>query len=157
MSNRPISQFRQYTCPYPTMHHSEQKCAHFCSEWCIVGYGTGALSELWIWPINCDLLICFISFLPYCCSDTSAYTTATNLLMYMYMYMHMTGVYMQVNEWIKPILFINPSWPDKPCLVQWGSDKPHGIAHTPHLPALLHGELTQGISYHTCWYLNTLK
>ena len=19
------------------MHHSEQKCAHFCSEWCIVG------------------------------------------------------------------------------------------------------------------------
>ena len=29
--------------PYPTMHHSEQKCAHFCSEWCIVGYGTGAL------------------------------------------------------------------------------------------------------------------
>ena len=25
------------------MHHSEQKCAHFCSEWSIVGYGTGAL------------------------------------------------------------------------------------------------------------------
>ena len=24
--------------PYPTMHHSEQKCAHFCSEWGIVGY-----------------------------------------------------------------------------------------------------------------------
>ena len=32
--------------PYPTMHHSEQKCAHFCSEWCIVGYGTGALWDL---------------------------------------------------------------------------------------------------------------
>ena len=30
------------------MHHSEQKCAHFCSEWCIMGYGTGALWELWI-------------------------------------------------------------------------------------------------------------
>ena len=30
--------------PYPTIHHSEQKCVHFCcSEWCIVGYGTGAL------------------------------------------------------------------------------------------------------------------
>ena len=25
--------------PYPRMQHSEQKCAHFCSEWCIVGYG----------------------------------------------------------------------------------------------------------------------
>ena len=25
------------------MHHSEQKCAHFCSEWCIVGYETGAI------------------------------------------------------------------------------------------------------------------
>ena len=32
--------------PYPTMHHSEQKCAHFCSECCIVGYGTGALWDL---------------------------------------------------------------------------------------------------------------
>ena len=27
---------------YPTMHYSVQKCAHFCFEWCIVGYGTGA-------------------------------------------------------------------------------------------------------------------
>ena len=27
--------------PYPTMHHSEQKYIYFCSEWCIVGYGTG--------------------------------------------------------------------------------------------------------------------
>ena len=25
--------------PYPTIHHSEQKCSHFCSEWCIVVYG----------------------------------------------------------------------------------------------------------------------
>ena len=33
---------------YPTMHHSESKCAHFCSEWCIVGYGTGELWDLWI-------------------------------------------------------------------------------------------------------------
>ena len=33
--------------PYPTMH----QCAHFCSEWCIVGYGTGALWDLWIWFI----------------------------------------------------------------------------------------------------------
>ena len=31
------------TVSYPTMHHSEQKCAHFCSEWCIVRYGTDAV------------------------------------------------------------------------------------------------------------------
>ena len=30
---------------YPIMHYSEQKCAHFCSEWHIVGYGTGAFCE----------------------------------------------------------------------------------------------------------------
>ena len=34
--------------PYPAMLHSEQKCAHFCSEWSIVGYGTGAFWDLWI-------------------------------------------------------------------------------------------------------------
>ena len=34
--------------PYPTMLHSEQKCARFCSEWSIMGYGTGAFWELWI-------------------------------------------------------------------------------------------------------------
>ena len=27
---------------YPTMYNSEQKCAHFYSEWSIVGYGAGA-------------------------------------------------------------------------------------------------------------------
>ena len=32
--------------PYPTIHHSEQRCAHFCSEWCIVGYVTGVLWDL---------------------------------------------------------------------------------------------------------------
>ena len=34
-----------------TMHHSEQKCTHFCSEWCIVEYGTGALWDLRDWSI----------------------------------------------------------------------------------------------------------
>ena len=34
--------------PYPTILHSEQKCTHFCSEWSIVGYGTGAFWDLWI-------------------------------------------------------------------------------------------------------------
>ena len=41
--------------PYHTMHHSEQECAHFCSEWCIVGYRTGALSDWWICPIQVSL------------------------------------------------------------------------------------------------------
>ena len=35
--------------PYPTMHHSGQKCTHFCFELCIVGYTTGALWGLWDW------------------------------------------------------------------------------------------------------------
>ena len=33
--------------PYRTMNLSEQKCPHFCSEWCNVGYGTGILWYLW--------------------------------------------------------------------------------------------------------------
>ena len=37
--------------PYPTMLYSEQKCAHFCSEWSIVGYGIGAFWDLWKWSI----------------------------------------------------------------------------------------------------------
>ena len=43
-----IDQFHKFQnapVPYPTMLHSEQKCAHFCSEWSIVGYGTGALPQ----------------------------------------------------------------------------------------------------------------
>ena len=40
--------------PYPTMQHSEQKCAHFCSECCIVGYRTGALWDLWDWSVVQD-------------------------------------------------------------------------------------------------------
>ena len=44
--------------PHPTMHHSERKYAHFCSEWCIVGYGAGALWDVWIWSIaQCTCLI----------------------------------------------------------------------------------------------------
>ena len=38
--------------PYPTMPHSEQKCAHFCSEWSIVGYGTDAFWDLWNWSFE---------------------------------------------------------------------------------------------------------
>ena len=35
--------------PYLKIHHSEQKCAHFCSEWCIVGYG---ISALWVCEVR---------------------------------------------------------------------------------------------------------
>ena len=38
--------------PDPTMHYSEQRCAHFCSECCIVAYETGALWALWDWCIG---------------------------------------------------------------------------------------------------------
>ena len=42
---------------YPTMHNAEQKCAHFYSKWCIVGYEIGALWDLW------DCSISLISFI----------------------------------------------------------------------------------------------
>ena len=47
----PIDQFyksQNAPVPYPTTLHLEQKCAHFCSEWSIMGYGTGAFLDLWI-------------------------------------------------------------------------------------------------------------
>ena len=43
----PIHKSQNATVPYPTMLHSEQKCAHFCSEWSIAGYGTGTFWDLW--------------------------------------------------------------------------------------------------------------
>ena len=49
--NGTVSQIPQCTYPLSTIHHSEQKCAHFCSEWCVVGYGIGALCGLWYWSI----------------------------------------------------------------------------------------------------------
>ena len=43
---------------HPSILHSEQKCVHFCSEWSIVGYRTGAFWDLWNWSI---VLITIIS------------------------------------------------------------------------------------------------
>ena len=34
------------------VRHLEQKCTHTCSELCLVGYGTGALWDLWDWSIE---------------------------------------------------------------------------------------------------------
>ena len=42
--------------PYPTVLHSEQKYAHFCSEWGIVGYGTGVFWDLWSRSIPANTL-----------------------------------------------------------------------------------------------------
>ena len=50
-STNPILISHNVPFPDPTIHHSEQKCAHFCSEWWIVGFGTGALWDLWDWFI----------------------------------------------------------------------------------------------------------
>ena len=50
--DRPISQIPQCTCSIYKVHHSEQKYAHFCSEWCIAGYGIGASWDLWIRSID---------------------------------------------------------------------------------------------------------
>ena len=37
---------------YPTMFYLEYKCAHFCSEWSIVRYGTDAFWDLWHWSLR---------------------------------------------------------------------------------------------------------
>ena len=46
-SNDLNHKFQNAPVPYRTMHHSEQKCTHFCCEWCIVGYETGTLWDIW--------------------------------------------------------------------------------------------------------------
>ena len=43
---------RDVPVPFTMIRHSEQKCAHFFFEWCIVGYGAGALWDLWIRSIE---------------------------------------------------------------------------------------------------------
>ena len=43
--------YKSHNALYSTMHHSEQKCIHFHSEWCIVGYGTITLWDLLDWSL----------------------------------------------------------------------------------------------------------
>ena len=43
--------------PYPTIQHSEQKCAHFCSESCIVRYGTASDSLWHLWIVFVELAL----------------------------------------------------------------------------------------------------
>ena len=49
--------------PCPTIYHSGQKCAHFCSKWCIVGYRTGAVWDLRIWSVTHNQLASFIQLI----------------------------------------------------------------------------------------------
>ena len=52
--NRPqIHKSHNASLSYPTMHHSEQKCTHFCYDWCIVVYGTGATFLFWM--VHCGI------------------------------------------------------------------------------------------------------
>ena len=48
----PIHKSHNAPVPYPTMLRSEQKCAHFCSEWDGVGYGIGAIWDLLNWSFR---------------------------------------------------------------------------------------------------------
>ena len=67
--------------PYPRMLHSEQKCAHFCSEWSILGYGTGAFWDIWIRPITKrgvnKRVLCgkFLRIQGFACFRNQAYTS----------------------------------------------------------------------------------
>ena len=47
-----INKSQNVPVPYPSILYSEQKCAYFCSEWSIVGYGAGASWDLWNWSID---------------------------------------------------------------------------------------------------------
>ena len=45
-----IQKSHNATYPYPTMHHFVTEmctCAHFCYKWCIVGYLSDAIWDLW--------------------------------------------------------------------------------------------------------------
>ena len=49
---------KSYNVPvlHHTMHHSEQKCTHFYSEWCIVGDAMSTLWDLWDWSVPRQLM-----------------------------------------------------------------------------------------------------
>ena len=50
-----IRKFHNAPVPCPTLLHPEQKYAHFCSEGCIVGYGTGALWDGFLRLVCCPV------------------------------------------------------------------------------------------------------
>ena len=65
--------------PYSAMHYSEQKCTHFCCEWCIVG--TDALLDLRDWSITTGYnrpLFNSLSRVAYLCVDKLTITGSDN-------------------------------------------------------------------------------
>ena len=54
-----IYKFHNAPVPCPIMHHWARK--HICSEWCNVGYGTGALWEWYINIINIPAFMCLLT------------------------------------------------------------------------------------------------
>ena len=63
--------------PYPIIHFSEQKCAHFSSEWCFVGYETGVFVGSIVKPVP-DPVISSTRF------SLSAYTIWMNTNLFSY-------------------------------------------------------------------------
>ena len=55
--NWTISQIPQCTCPISRNAPFRTEYTHFYSEWCIVGYGTGALWDLWDWSVAINTTI----------------------------------------------------------------------------------------------------
>ena len=82
---------------YPTMLHSEQKCSHFCSEWSIVGYGTGAFWDWW----NCSVLM-MTHLGPKICfkENNTVITEVIKIINRTACYMVTAGVKSSVDTWI---------------------------------------------------------
>ena len=80
--------------PYPTMLHSEQKCAHFCSEWNIVGYGTGACWDLWKWSIMWNMFATVEN------SNIAKFKKQTNKKLPSYLYLTSSWCTLHLGRWI---------------------------------------------------------
>ena len=92
--------------PYPTIYHSEQKCSYFCSEWRIVGYGTGALWHLWDWSIYVKfgtlrlvLFQCWILSKAYTCMWESWHMYGTKT----FLSHHVTLISIVLSQFFMPI------------------------------------------------------
>ena len=82
--------FRKSPVPYPTRYHSEQRCAHFCSEWCIVEYGTGPL-----WGIVRLLYYVYCFCLVVCCYDLET----VHFIHIFHGYFISTWGFINLNQW----------------------------------------------------------
>ena len=60
--NIPVAQILQFASPISNDTPFRTECVHFYSDWCIKGFGTGELWNLWNWVIDMVLfvLLCFV-------------------------------------------------------------------------------------------------